>query len=83
MPQVLREKTAHVIGTNVLRGYTPTAEPTSEVLHRLGVLLDGVGRMAAIVQIAHEILEDYGEMASRHPAPHKGPLEVLLDHTNP
>ncbi|HRZ57713.1 MAG TPA: hypothetical protein P5525_19920 [Candidatus Paceibacterota bacterium] len=81
--QVLREKTAHVIRRNALHGYASATEPRTEVLHRLGVLLDGVGCMAAVVQVAHEIVQDYGEMACRHPTPRESPLEVLLDHTDP
>jgi hypothetical protein len=81
--QVLREKTAHVICRNALQSYASATEPSTEVLHRLGVLLDGVGGMAAVVQVAHEIVQDYGEMTCRHPAPRESPLEILLDHANP
>jgi hypothetical protein len=79
---MLKEKAMRVFTLDCVNRYVPSLKPPTEMLNRLNVSLNGVMRVAAIVQIAHESFENNGEMALRHPATRKCPFEVVCDHGN-
>ena len=79
---MLREKATRVILLDRMHRYSPQLEPPAKMFDRLNVSMNRITRVPAVVQITHESVENYGEMAGCHPATRKRSLEVTFDHGN-
>jgi hypothetical protein len=80
--EMLREKAAHVMTLDRMNRYSPSPEPFAKMFNRLNVSMNGITGVPAVVQITHESVENYGEMAGCHPATREGSFEITLDHSN-